>query len=455
MTTFWMRLRARLTAAGCALTLGDSLRWALAVSIAACATLAANRLFPSTPGVWLSDNTFLTITMITREALRILDNNLTFTKRINRQFDGSFEVAGAKIGTTLNVRKPVQYVGRTGQALVLEDITETSVPVTLDQQIGVDIAPTSQDLALKIDDFSERILQPAVANMANRVDAMSMALYNQIYNSVGTPGTTPNALLTYLQAGVALNNNSAPLDGKRSVVITPLMEATLVDALKGLFQQASAIADQYEKGQMGRTAGFEFYMDQNCATHTVGPLGGVPLVDGAGQNGASLNTKGWSLAAASRLKRGDVFTLAGVYGVNIQSRANTTVLQQFVVTSDFSSGADGKGAVGISPSIVTSGAYQTVTGSPADGAALTVVGAASTVSPQGLAFHADCMTLACADLPLPRGVDMAARVSDPQLGLSMRVIRAYDISLDRFPTRLDILFGLAVLRPGLACRVQG
>lgn len=399
-------------------------------------------------------NTLLTISMITNEALRVLKNNLTFTKRVNRQYDSKFGIEGAKIGTVVNARKPPRYVGRTGQAISVEDATETQVPVTLTTQFGVDISFSSADLALSIDDFSNRFIKPAIAVVANKVDYDGMQLYKTVSNSVGTPGTVPSALLTYLMAGVALDNNATPVDGERSVVINPLMQATIVDALKGLFQSSNQIKEQYEKGKMGESAGFNWYMDQNTAVHTVGPLGGTPLVNGPSQTGASLLTDGWTAAAASRLKQGDVFTIAGVFGVNPQNRQSWGTLQQFTVTADVSSTAGGAATIPISPSIVTSGAFQTVTGSPADNAAITVIGAASTTTPQGMAFHKDAFTLACADLPLPRGTDMAARVSDPESGLSIRMIRDYNISTDQFPCRLDILYGWKELYPELACRIQ-
>jgi hypothetical protein len=392
--------------------------------------------------------------MITNEALRVLTNNLTFTKRINRQYSDKFGIEGAKIGTTVNARKPPRYVGRTGQAISIEDATETQVPVTLTTQFGVDISFSSADLLLSIDDFSNRFIKPAIAVVANKIDFDGMQLSDTVANSVGTPGTVPNALLTYLLAGVALDNNATPMDGDRSIVINPLMQATIVDNLKGLFQSSNQIKEQYEKGKMGTSVGFDWYMDQNTNVHTVGPLGGTPLVNGAAQTGSSLVTDGWTAAAALRLNRGDVFTIAGVFGVNPQNRQSTGALQQFVVTADVSSTAGGAATIPIFPAITTTGAFQTVTNSPADNAAITVVGAANTNTPQGLAFHKDAFTMVSADLPLPRGVDMAARVSDPQTGLSIRMVRAYNISTDQFPCRLDILYGWKELYPELACRIQ-
>jgi hypothetical protein len=400
-------------------------------------------------------NTLLNISMITREALRVLENNLTFTKNVKREYDDSFGISGAKIGDTLNIRKPVRYVGRTGTALSVEDATETSVALQLGTQFGVDVNFTSKELSLNIDDFSKRIIRPAIAAVANKIDRDGLALYKDVYNTVGTPGTTPSALLTYLQAGAKMDFEACPRDGQRALVIDPNAQASTVDALKGLFQSSEQIKDQYESGNMGRTAGFKWSMDQNINTHTVGPLGGTPLVNGATQSGSSLVTDGWTAAAASRLKKGDVFTIAGVNAVNPQSRQSTGQLRQFVVTADVSSDGSGNLTVAISPAIAATGAFQTVDALPADNAAITVLGAAGTLSPANLAYHPDAFTFACADLVMPGGVDMASRVSDKQLGMSIRMVRAYDINNDKFPCRLDILYGWKTIYPELACRIQG
>lgn len=399
-------------------------------------------------------NELLSISMITREALRVLENNLAFTKLVNRQYDSKYGVEGAKIGTVLNVRKPPRYVGRTGQALSVEGAVESQVQVTLNTQFGVDLQFSSQDLALTIDDFSDRFVKPAIAAVANKIDNDGLAKYKDIYHSIGTPGTTPSTLLSYLQTGQKLDEAAAPHDGLRSLVITPAMQVQIVNALTGLFHQAAAISQQYMTGKMGTAIGYEWFMSQNCNSHTVGAYAGTPRVNGANQSGASLITDGWT-ASTSVLEVGDVFTIANVNSVNPQSRQNTGSLQQFVVTAQVTASGGGAKTISISPSITASGRNQTVNAAPADDALITVVGAASTVSPQGLAFHRDAFTLVSADLPLPAGVDMAARISDPQLGLSIRMVRAYDINTDNFPCRLDILYGWATLRAELACRMQG
>jgi len=402
-------------------------------------------------------NTLLTISYITNDALRTLVNLLSFTRLVDRQYDDKFARDGAKIGNVCNVRKPPKYLGRTGDALAVEDATETQVAVTLDTKFGVDLEFSSTDLALSIDNFRDRFIKPAIARIANKIDADGLKLFRQVYHSVGTPGTVPNAILTYLLAGVKLDDSAAPMDGMRSIVMSPIMQATIVDALKGLFQKADEIGKQYAKGRMGTSGGFDWHMDQNVASHTVGPLGGTPLTNGAGQTGANIVTDGWTASAALRLNQGDVIQIAGVNQISVQEREDLGVLQDFVATAPVSSDAGGNATIPIDPPIVVSGSGQTVSAAPADGAAITIFGHASShadkVTRQGLAFHRDAFTLATADLPLPRGTDMAGRASDDQVGLSIRMVRDYSIETDRFPCRLDVLYGWAVLRPELACRI--
>lgn len=404
-------------------------------------------------------NTFLTISEITYEAAIILKNNLKFGSMVNRQYDDSFARSGAKIGATLNLRKPPRFVGRTGPVASYEGMTEQYVTLSL-SQFGVDMNYSSFDLTLSIDNFRERFLMPAVATVANYIDRTGVALYNQIANTVGTPGTIPNSILTYMQAGAVLSQEAAPNDGLRSLCLEPMAMATIVSGATTLFNPNSEISDQYITGLMSRSAGFNWYEDQNMVTHTVGPLGGTPLVDGASQTGSTLLTKGWTAAAASRLLRGDVFTIAGVYAVNPQSRASTGRLRQFIATANFASDGSGNGSVSIYPAITPPDAvtglpvqFQTVTASPADSAAITVLGAANTVTPQNLAFHRDGVVLAMVDMEIPRGAVEVERVSDPETGISIRIVHYYDGSTDVSGARLDVTFGYSVVYPELVCRV--
>jgi hypothetical protein len=408
--------------------------------------------------VGTATNTLLTISMITREALRVLENNLRFTRLVNRQYDDKFAVEGAKIGTTLNIRKPPRYIGRTGTALSLENSVETQQALTLSTQFGVDISFTSAELALSIDDFSERILKPAVATIANKIDYDGLTLVNSVYNAVGTPGTTPGDLRTYLQANGALDDEACPQDGLRSCVINPDAQIEIIDALKGLFQASDKISEQYKTGRMGTAIGLEWQMDQNIYNHTNGAAGAGPFavnttISVAGTT--SLVVKGMT-ATTGTFNPGDVITIAAVNAINPQSRQSTNKLRKFVVVSGGPANGSGIGTFVVSPAMyLASSALGTIDAYPQADAAVTLLGSASQVSPQNLVFHRDAFCLGMADLPLPRGVDMAGRVSDKQLGMSIRLVRAYDIATDTFPCRLDVLYGWTVLYPQLACRVCG
>lgn len=393
-------------------------------------------------------NSILTPTAVTREALRILHQKLTFVGNVNRQYDDSFAKTGAKIGDTLKIRLPNQYVVRTGKTLSTQDTTENSVSLTVGTQKGVDINFSSAELTLSLDDFSDRILEPAMAVLAANIEADALNMYKDVYNSVGTAGTVPADLLTYLTAKQKLDENLAPMDKNRTIHTLPNASVKLVDALKGLFQDSSAISEQYREGKMGRTAGFDFYQNTLLPTHTLGNKVSSVTVNGATQTGSTLNIGG--VANADTFKQGTVFTIAGVYQVHPESKAAYASLQQFVVTADATMTTT-TGSISISPPMVATGALQNINATAASGAAITIVGSASTSYGQNLAFHKDAFAFATADLLMPKGVDFAAReVYD---GVSMRIVRMYDITNDNFPCRLDVLYGYKTIRPQLACRI--
>lgn len=406
-------------------------------------------------------NTLLTIDMITNEALAVLENELTFTKRVNREYNDQFAKSGAKIGDTLNIRKPPRYLVRDGAGLQVQSSTETSVPVTLTQK-GVDISFSTKELTLDIDDFSSRFIKPMVAQLANQIDYDGLQLYKNIYNTVGTAGTPSNSLTNYLGAGVKLDYEAAPM-GDRSICLEPQAQATIVNGLTNVFNPSKAISEQYTKGSMGTAVGFDWYMDQNVASHTAGVYaanvaGGAVTVTNTVTSGSTIVTGGWT--QGDLLAVGDVVEFTGVYAVNPLSRQSTGQLRQFVITATpTAASVGGAMTITVSPALVFSGQNQTVTsatGTLPSGATLTVdSGTSGKVSRQNLAFCRDAFTIASADLELPQGVWMAKRVSSKKLGMSIRAVKAYDINSDNAPLRLDVLYGWATMRPELACRIQG
>ena len=412
-------------------------------------------------------NNLLTISKITNEALMVLENELTFTSEVDRNYDDQFAVVGAKIGNTVNVRKPGRFIGTTGPALNVEDFNETSVPVTLSTQFHVDTQFTTQDLALSLDMFSDRVLKPAIAAIANKIDRDGMAMaVAQTANIVGTVNSPPTDLLTYLTAGAYLDSEGAPRDGRRSCIVEPFTSAAIVNSLKGLFVPQEAIGAQYRKGLMGRdSGGMNWKLDQNVVSQTFGTNGANATASVNTTTGTGFLTSGWassgsvSITAATatvNLNAGDVFTIAGVYAVNPQNRQpyGSNKLRNFVVKTSVSISSGSTTAVTVSPAVITAGQFQNVSiPTTSSTAAVTQFNATGAVSAQNIVMHKNAFTLAVADLELPEGVHFAGRASDKEIGLSMRVVRQYTINNDSIPTRLDVLYGWAPLYPELACRV--
>ena len=405
-------------------------------------------------------NTLLTISKITNEALMVLENELTFTSEVDRNYDDQFAVVGSKIGNTVNVRRPGRFIGTTGPALNVEDFNETSVPVTLSTQFHVDTQFTTQDLALSLDMFSDRVLKPAVAAIANKIDLDGLTMAkNSTYNTVGTAGTPPTGLITFLNAGAYLDSEGAPRDGRRAVVIDPFSSATIVDSLKGLFVPQEAISAQYRKGLMGRdSGGMNWKMDQNIVNQTYGSFAGTATVNVTTATG--FLTSGWASSAnitltltnTVTLNQGDTFTIAGVFGVNPQNRQSYGKLRNFVVNTAVT-GTGGTITVNVSPAPISAGQFQNISVTSSGAQNVVFFNSSGTVSPQNILMHKNAFTLAVADLELPEGVHFAGRASDKEIGLSMRVVRQYTINNDSIPTRLDVLYGWAPLYPELACRI--
>jgi hypothetical protein len=392
-------------------------------------------------------NTNLTIDMITNQALMILHQKLNFIGTIDRQYDSSFAKSGAKIGDTLRIRLPNEYTVRSGATLSTQDTTETSVSLPVTTQKGVDVNFSSEELTLDIDDFSKRILEPAMSVLAANVEADAISMYKDVYNFVDNAGSA----MTFAKALAAsgkLTDNLTPYDG-RTLNLTTQDNIDMVDALKGLFNAQDKLSSNYKEGRLaGPFAGFEgIYENTLLGNHTTGTAAATTsyLVNGASQTGATLTVDGGSTTFLD----GDIITIAGVNRVHPETKADTGILQQFVVTANSGTSAT---SLAISPSITITGGKQNVTAAPANDAAVSKVGGgASSVFTNSMAYHKDAFTFATADLVMPKGVDMAARkVLD---GVSMRIVRDYDINNDKFPCRIDILYGYAAKRPQLACRI--
>lgn len=392
-------------------------------------------------------NTLLTVGAITYEAARVLHQKCNFIGSVDRQYDPSFSLTGAKIGDQLRVRMPNQYVVRSGTTFVPQDTVNTVVNLNVNNRKGVDMNFTTQDLSRSLDDFSKNIIEPAASVLASSIEAeFAQAMINATWNSVGST----SAEITWrnvLECRKLLSDNLAPSDN-RALILATQHNLEVVDALKGLFQDSNEIASQYREGMIGRTAGFNpIYENTLLPSFTAGARNTAYVTSAIGVQGATTLP---IITGAGNIVVGDTFTLTGVFAVHPETKATLPNLQKFVVTAALA----GPGTLSFQPPLYASATGQkNISALPATGAALTFTGAANVSYLQSIGFQKGAYTFATADLILPEGVDFAARkVVD---GISCRVVRQYAIADDTMPCRLDILYGYAALRPQLACRING
>ena len=400
-------------------------------------------------------NSLLTIDMITRKSLEILENNLVITRNVNRQYDDSFAVEGAKIGSTLRIRLPDRALVTDGAALQVQDDNEQYTTLTVASQKHVGINFTSAELTMQLDDFAERVLKPRISQLASSVDADVANAFKTIGNSVGTPGSAPSTALVLLQAQQKLNENAATMS-PRYATVNPAANAALVNGLSGFFNPQDVISRQFKNGMMGeQVLGYEeVNMSQSIKAFTVGSRTAT-----GGTTSAAVTSEGATTIAITgagnnaTVKAGDVFTVADCYAVNPQTRESTGSLFQFVALADVTLNGSGAGNITVAPIYSSGNALATVNSLPGNSKAVVFVGAASGTYAQNLVYHKDAIAFATADLLLPQGVDMASRAVHN--GISLRVVRQYDINNDRMPCRVDVLYGYNTIRPQMACRIWG
>ena len=404
----------------------------------------------------------LTPSIIAKEALFQLENNLVMGNLVHRDYRKEF----VKVGESISIRRPVKFLVTDGATRTNQDVEEASTSITIDKRKHVSWNFSTQDLTLSISQYSERYIQPAMIALANQCDRDVLALYKDVWNWVGTPGNTINTFADLALGPQRLDEQAVPQDS-RNAVFAPADAWGMVGNLTGLSLEGpgsnNASVEAYRNARLGRVANLETYMDQNVQRHTVGTGTGTPLVDGASQgvaysanltaNTQSLVTDGWTASAV--LKQGDVITLDGVFAVNPVSKDTLDFLQQFVLTADVTANATTTAdtTLTISPAIITSGPYQTVSAAPANNATIVYLGTAATAYPQNLVFHKNAFALVTVPLEMPDSVSWKAR--ETHRGLSVRLVKDYDIDNDVEIVRADILYGTKAIYAELATRVSG
>lgn len=400
-------------------------------------------------------NSQLTIDMITNKSLEVFENNLVITRNVNRQYDDSFANSGAKIGSELRIRLPDRALVTDGALMEGHDDVEQFTTLSVSSRKKTTLVFSSDELTLSLDDFTERKIAPRLSQLASSVDADVMNAFKYIGCSTGTPGSSPSTALVLLQGHQKLNENAVALS-PRYATVNPSANASLVNGLSGFFNPSNTISRQFKSGMMGEgVLGYEeVNMSQSVKMFTCGTRTAT-----GGTLSASVTTQGATTiaitgaGASATVKEGDVFTVAGCFAANPQTRESTGSLYQFVAKADVTLDGSGAGNITVDPMYSDSHVLAMMNSLPASGAAVVFVGAAGGTFPQNLIYHKDAITFATADLVLPRGLDMAHRAVHN--GISMRILRDYSFNNDVLACRVDVLYGWAVLRKEAACRLWG
>jgi len=413
-------------------------------------------------------NTLLTIAMITNQVARVLRNNLSATRFVTLRYDDRFANSGGKIGQSLDIRLPAKHKSVPGTAWVPEDHVEEFATLTL-QQEHVPMLFTTNDMLLDINSFSAQVIEPAIAPLANAIDQSVCDLSIGVYNQVGTPGTAPANTDIFLDGGVLLDFEGVPKGRMRAALVDPRAEAEVIKGSKGLFNAQASISKQFTEGSMSgpnMVSGFRWEMDQNMRVHTAGNFVGTPVTNGIPAEGATtLVTDGFTVTVAT-VREGDRFTLGvlGVDGVNMvraQSLSDAGTLRTFVVTADGTADGGGNLTISFKPPMISNAAAAslapraTIVALPADGVALNFLGTENATSVDNMVFHPEAIGLAFVDLPLPRGVHMASRVQDKEMGMAFTFIQDFRADTYDYISRVDALWGVTLQRPEMATVVYG
>lgn len=397
----------------------------------------------------------LTSQIVTREALAVLHDKLDFIKTVNRQFDSSFGQVGAKDGSQLKIRLPNEYVTRTGSAYVDQGHDESSETLVVATQRGVDSSISDADLALSMDDFKTRVLEPQMSVLASVIEDDCLGnMTLDVHDCVGTPGTTPGstsgqALKPWLQAKQRLGENLAA--GPYFAQINGDATTETINGLSSLYNDQRSISKQYTEGFLLRNSGLEYYTNNKVKRLTLGSRADATVNgDNQGEDGTVTMA---SAGVSGTIKKGEIFTIAGVYAVHPETKAAYNYLKQFVVTADATATAGEAVTVSISPAIVTSGAKQNVDAAAASGAVVTWAGTASTIYPCNLVYAKNAFAVAFADLEMPGGMHKAYRAKID--GISLRFTQWWDGDTGKFKSRFDVLYGKKTIRAKEAVRVWG
>jgi len=409
-------------------------------------------------------NTFATQQKITNAFLLLLKNELVMGKLVTTKFDKDFANETVAVGDTVKLRRPPEFTVRDGKTASAQDVVVGTVDVTIDKQKGVDVNFTSKELTLEVDDLlKNQTMKAKASQLAQQIDGDLMGETLEFSHWAGTPGQLVNSASDFFVGVQKAMELAIPMDDLHAV-LSPADHFALAGSFTALSASDSTVKTAIEKAKLPMVGGVQPYVSQNVKVLTVGTRAatGATVINGAAQNvtyanarttySQTLNVDG--LTEGHTIKRGEVFTIADVYAVNPRSKETLSFLQKFVVLADATANGSGEAALTIASPIITSGAYQTVSAAPADGAAVIWMGTASTAYNQNAIFHRGSIALVGAKLEEPKS-GVWSYATDAETGLSLRTWSQSDIANDEHMTRVDVLYGVANIDRRLGLRLSG
>jgi hypothetical protein len=403
----------------------------------------------------MPSNSFNYVDWLSMESLRLLLNKLHVAPFFNTKYNKEFTKDFA-IGQTVRVNFPQRFQIREGLAYNPQAIERRNTTVTVDQIFGVDFEWDSAEQALKLergrDKIKEEYLDPAMAQIAQEIDSRcALWAKNNTPNIVGVLGTDPTAFTFANQARQRMVEYAGWTGAKRGMIVPPGVNVALTTATAQYFNPTDQISKQFKEGYIGLNSGFQWYESMSLYSHTAGvwQTPASVTIAGANQSGSTLLL---NCTSGDTFKQGDVVSIANVLGVNPMTRRTFgTAAKQFVVTADTTATASTV-TVPIYPSIVGPGSpYQNVNALPADTALLTLFPGTTAPSTgpkagiNGLAINQDAFALVGVKLEMPKAVELASQERDPDTGISVRFVRAWDPQQSKMTNRFDVLIGFGNL----------
>ncbi len=398
-------------------------------------------------------NTWNVVDWLSEEALRLLTNKLACAQFANTKYTKDYEQNFA-VGETVRIPIPFRGVIRTGLGYNPQAIQRIYTTITVDQIFGYDFEWDDVEKALRVTRpdaaLREQVIDPAMSQLAQEIDSrFTLYAYQHTNNVVGALGTDPTTTQFVMQARQRMIELACPPNGMKGMIIPPQVNTAINPAIQALFQPDDEVSTLFKEGSLGRLHGYKWYESMSLYTHTAGTWQGAVTLAATAVDGDT--TLALTVTSGDTFKAGDKISIASSYAVNPATRRTTTTAQtkQYTILANVTA-TSSSATVSISPAIYGPGnPNQNVSALPASGAALTLWPGTSSpngkVGKVGLALTEDAFAMVGVKLEMPKAVELSSQKRDPDSGIYVRFVRAWDPLQSKMVNRFDVVLGFGSL----------